>query len=460
VQNERLSSVVKPYRYTNMTTFKLQMTRANFAKTKPEFEDHLQAWRPYLGKMLMKRSSPFKYDHKGEYTRMPGKREQEDIRQLWGTIGTCLCPKMRKLRKKYIKEQFKLQGRHLNDAVQLWQYFKNNANDKTKTEVAQEKAQAFNLKSDVPSEVAASLEEINTGLPATGKMRDRDLKAAFLENLRGGDFDGLVDVYCKPGDKTKYDNIVKAFVRKEDSRASEKKTNKKNSRDAYQVHVTSLQPIEEDATKSRCKDCKNHHKGKCWSGMKCRRCGKMGHIQKFCKGKQEDEARRPPSKRKRSEDTSQASKRWAPDDCQLCNKSNHRARDCPSLASFAPKRRKVRVVKKSDLERRSYEDDDPVTSENDSDGRNEDKHGNPRRVRVLTHQKKRQRTTQPTYPQETRSKVTRSRRAQIREKDEGQATRVPRTRQTSKLSSREEVTTKLLIDTAAQAHVMYNKKLM
>jgi hypothetical protein len=96
---------------TPTSTFKLQMTRANFAKTRPEFKDYLQAWKPYLGKMLLKRSSPFKYDANGEYTRMPGKREKEDIRQLWGQIGTCLCPKMRKLRKKYMKEQRKLQNR-------------------------------------------------------------------------------------------------------------------------------------------------------------------------------------------------------------------------------------------------------------------------------------------------------------------------------------------------------------
>jgi hypothetical protein len=393
-----------------------KLNRHNHSKWKRKVTDAFRSEDPDIVQLLERRFSPWEYDHNGNYTRRPPRRMITFMDKIYGKLCSTLSDEMTSTRRKFEKGE----KNSLKDPHAFWRFLDDNANTKTAGEIAQEKATAYDIKSDSPVYVRTQLEDIQARVSDNGfPMTEAELQAAFLKALEAGPYEHMVDTYKGKHDIT-FHQMTRAFEKKEESKAKTDKITKKNLQEARRLHAISLRDLPEtrrdrsaspkttkknnkgDRKPCENKECGKFHRGACWWDDECDLCGKPGHIAKHCKDRRTKNSRRRRDEdreqrgnqrqrsRRRSRDSSNERRRSrgrsrdstrersraraqsierpfsrssrpskSKEDCQLCGSSKHRALQCPLHDSNTPKKkRRNKVVKKRELTFEDNKDDD------------------------------------------------------------------------------------------------------
>jgi hypothetical protein len=119
--------------------------------------------------IIDKPDSPYRYDENGQYTRHPSSRQKRQLARIYGTLCASLSPDMEELRQEFEdKDTHKLRDPHA-----LWRYLQTVTNAETPGEIALLMASAYNIQSDIPSEVHDTIAAIQLKLRAVGEpMKD------------------------------------------------------------------------------------------------------------------------------------------------------------------------------------------------------------------------------------------------------------------------------------------------
>jgi hypothetical protein len=287
--------------------------------------------------IIDKPDSPYRYDENGQFTRHPSSRQKRQLARIYGTLCQSLSADMQGLQQEFEdKDPHKLRDPHA-----LWRFLQTVTNVETEGEIALLMASAYHIQSDSPSVVHDTITAIQLKLRAAGEqMSDAQRRAALLISLEHSENSkGLVEAHESLKEGT-YEEARRALVKKEETLQHTKTIKRANKQEARKVHSIALQ--EEERKDGRCREprCGKWHRGKCWTLEVCRGCGITGHIERFCTSSKRHSRRERPDKRRRED---------VGGDCQLCGAADHLAPECTK-----PARRKRKVVKRD--QRRSFGD--------------------------------------------------------------------------------------------------------